>query len=398
MPKKHLSLIIAIILLAVNMRAPIVSFGSVAKLIQADLQLSSAMIGLLGAIPMAAFAIGSILAPQISARFGLERSIVALAGILTIMIAGRVLGQATLFFIGTIGLSLMIALGNVLVPAIIKKYAKENLSAVTGIYSMSLSFFAGLSAGVVIPMANWSSHYFKHVEGWRMALGVWSLMALMATMMWFWLSQKWQANHPQQKQAPSTKHQSTPSVWRSSLAWWISGLMGLQSLLYYTLASFLGLLLVSRGISETTSGMVMLLLQCVAIPSGLFLAYWVGAGHSMRMIAILASLFNLIGVAGFAFLPTFWVWLMAILVGVGCALLFTLCLMLFGLKSQNDQQTVNLAGMVQAVGYGLAFFGPIMVGSLLSWSGSFDLPIKVLLIILMIKLLCAWFATSNRGL
>lgn len=383
-------LVVAIVLLGVNMRAPIVSFGSVAAQVQMDLGLSSVMIGALGAIPMVAFSIGSILAPKVAGRFGLERSLIGIALLLTLAIVGRVLGGVLSFVIGTIVVALAIALGNVLIPAMIKKRAKERLSATTGIYSMSLSLFAGLSAGVVVPVA-----YYLH--SWRLSLSLWAVASLMATLLWLWLYRYWQITDDQvQTQTVTTTTASQVNVWHSPLAWWISGLMGLQSLLYYTLASFLGLLLISRGVSEMQAGQVMMLLQCMAIPTALFLARWVAMGKSIRLAAMAASIANVIGVAGLAFLPIAWMWLMAIFVGIGLSLVFTLCLMLFGLKTHDDKQTAQLAGMVQAVGYALAFFGPTMVGSLLSWSGGFTVPMVLLVGLLIIKCLCAWFATSDQ--
>lgn len=401
-------LVVAIVLLGVNMRAPIVSFGSVAAMVQADLGLSALMVGVLGAIPMLAFSLGSIIAPKVSERFGLEKSLMGIACLLTVAIVGRVVGGVASFVLGTIAVALAIALGNVLIPAVIKKRAKERLSTTTGIYAMSLSLFAGVAAGVVVPLA-------YYLDSWRLSLSLWALASFVVVWLWLWLYRISLAqgsnnqgsnnqgnnnpiNHHQVNHAtpPSSTDTSKSSVWRSSLAWWISGLMGLQSLLYYTLASFLGLLLVSRGVSPVAAGQVMMVLQCTAIPTALFLARWVAMGKSIRIAAMTASIISMIGMAGLAFLPTAWVWLMAVLVGSGLSLVFTLCLMLFGLKTHNDKQTAQLAGMVQAVGYGLAFFGPVMVGLLLSWSGGFTLPMGVLLALLVLQGVCAWFATSNR--
>lgn len=49
----------AMILLATNMRAPIVALGSIAPVVQAALDISETQIGWLGAVPMLTFAIGA---------------------------------------------------------------------------------------------------------------------------------------------------------------------------------------------------------------------------------------------------------------------------------------------------------------------------------------------------
>lgn len=66
------TVVIAILLLAINMRAPIIGFGAVAKLVQQDLGLTTKTIGLIGTIPVMAFASSSFVAPMLSRRIGLE--------------------------------------------------------------------------------------------------------------------------------------------------------------------------------------------------------------------------------------------------------------------------------------------------------------------------------------
>lgn len=175
-------------------------------------------------------------------------------------------------------------------------------------------------------------------------------------------------------------------------------MMGLQSVLYYSLASFLVLFLMSRDVPAARAGRVMMLMQFMAIPSALFLARYVARGHSIRLLAMTAGLMNVAGVAGFAFLSTGFMWLCAALVGAGCALIFTLSLMLFGLKTDNDADTAALSGMVQAVGYGIAFFGPWLLGLLLAWSGGFMLPWSALIAVMCVNLVASWFATADKKL
>ena len=113
--------VIAILLLAVNMRAPIIGFGAVAKYIQHDLGLSTKTIGLIGTIPVTAFAASSFIAPMISRRIGLENTLVLSASMLALGIFVRAWQPALGFLVvGTVLLSLAISLGNVLAPAVIK--------------------------------------------------------------------------------------------------------------------------------------------------------------------------------------------------------------------------------------------------------------------------------------
>ncbi|WP_261870260.1 hypothetical protein [Psychrobacter sp. JCM 18901] len=65
------------ILLATNMRAPIVALGSIAPVVKDALDISEFQIGWLGAVPMLSFAVGALISPAIGKRFGLENTLIA---------------------------------------------------------------------------------------------------------------------------------------------------------------------------------------------------------------------------------------------------------------------------------------------------------------------------------
>lgn len=283
-----ISVVVAIILLGMNMRSPIVGFGAVASLIQADLQLSTKTIGFIGAVPMFAFALSSFLAPKLSQKIGLESTMLLSALLLTLGIIGRVWSPGVGFLlVGTILLSLAISLGNVLVPAVIKKYTPHRIGFVMGCYSMTLSVFAGIAAGIAMPLVQWGN--VGDWQGWRFALGIWGGVAGLALLAWvavMWLrrqTRQYQTSSSEVlSQIPNQKQLvSYPSVWRIKMAWWISGYMGLQSLLYYTLASFLPSLLIDKGLTPEQAGKIGMIFQFMAFPSILLLSRWVAKGYTV---------------------------------------------------------------------------------------------------------------------
>lgn len=386
-PQAYAWLLAAVLLMAVTMRSPIVMLSPMAQLLKDTLGVSSGLIGVIGAIPMLAFALSSFVAPVMARRFGLEYTLIAASLVLGLAIIMRALwADVALFVVATLVLSVAISLGNVLIPAVIKKHARPRLSQTTGWYSMTLSACAGLAAGLAMPVAM--------LMGWQLSLGMWGVFALLAVFFW------WGFVKRADMTSVLTTGRGRVSLWRSPLAWWIALFLGIQSMLYYTLASFLGLLLNSRGISDITAGNAMLLFQVSALPSALFLARWVASGGSLRLIAMTASVFNVLGLTGFAFLSVSggWLWLWALLSGVGCALIFTLSLMMFGLKTSDDGQAAALSGMAQGVGYGVAGLGPLMTGVLKDSLGSFALPMTVLIALMLFNCLCAWRATADGRL
>nr|WP_315041944.1 MFS transporter [uncultured Moraxella sp.] len=386
-------IIIAIILLAINMRSPIIGFGAVAHLVQADLDLSTKTIGMIGAIPMIAFATSSFIAPKISQKIGLETTLFIASVLLALGIFGRVWQLHFVgLLMGTVLLSLAISLGNVLVPAVIKKYFPNKISLVTGMYSLTLSVMAGVSAGIAMTLVG-----FKN---WQFALGSWGVVSVLASFVWLFIVLNTQKNQQNFVKITETiaKNQNKISVWQMPMAWFISIFMGVQSLLYYTLASFLPSLLIDKGLSEQQAGNVGMYFQLMAFPSIVLLTKWVGRGGSLRLMAVLASVVNLLGVVGFGFLSNQLAWLWSVSAGFGCGIIFTLCLMLFTIKANNSEQTAELSGMAQSVGYSIAIFGPLLTGWLKDMSGGWMLPMMLLSVLMAINCGFAWLATQNKSL
>ncbi len=89
--------------------------------IRGDFSLSTAATGLLTTLPLLAFALVSPLAAGSARRFGMERS---LCGALLLISAGILLrssGSAAALFTGTALIGCGIAIGNVLLPGMIKR-------------------------------------------------------------------------------------------------------------------------------------------------------------------------------------------------------------------------------------------------------------------------------------
>ncbi|RVU81628.1 MFS transporter [Leucothrix sargassi] len=393
------TVVIAILLLAINMRAPIIGFGAVAKLVQQDLGLTTKTIGLIGTIPVMAFASSSFVAPMLSRRIGLENTMILATSLLAIGIFVRVAHpQLGFLLVGTVLLSLAISLGNVLIPAVIKKYNPHHIGLVMGSYSMFLSVFAGFASGIAM--------WLVSLSNWQFALGVWGWVSVAAVAAWLIvahlrLRQKIGTHDAQViNQAVAEAGQpSRKSVWKIPMAWWISAFMGLQSLLYYTLASFLPSLLIDKGLSKAQAGNVGMVFQLVAFPSILLLTKWVSSQWNLRTLALLAAVGNLVGVFGFGFLPLQgWVWVWSIASGFGCGVIFTLCMMIFTLKSKDSQQAAELSGMAQTVGYSIAITGPIVTGWLKDLSHTWTLSMGFLTILMAINCVFSWLATQNKAI
>ncbi len=375
----------AMILLATNMRAPIVALGSIAPVVKDALDISEFQIGWLGAVPMLSFAVGALISPTIGKRFGLENTLIAMIGLLTVgMIIRTAIPTWSGFLIGTLLLTLAIGFANTLAAPVIKQRTPQHIPLITGLFSLTMTTAAGIVAGVVLPLSE--------QVGWQWALGGWTILGVFAFVIWLFLRVRLgSSNH--QAVIPAALGSSDISMWRTTFAWQIAIFMGLQSLLFYTVASFLPSIWVSKGLSAVSAGQMGSVFQFMAPVSILSLTWLVNRGRPIQALAVFAAVLNVVGILGVSYLSTDLAWLWSGMMGMGCSAIFTLSMMLFSMRTYTTNQASELSGMAQAVGYVIAFFGPLGTGWLHEMTGSWSMPLFIMLILMIANVVIAWLVS-----
>lgn len=377
--------LIAMILLATNMRSPIVALGSIAPVVQQALNISETQIGWLGAVPMLTFAIGALIAPSIGKRFGLENTLIVMVALLTFGMVLRVIVPTWIGFLsGTLLLTLAIGFANTLAAPVIKQRTPKHIPLITGLFSLTMTVSAGIVAGVVLPLSE--------SIGWQWSLGGWSFLGVFALAIWIFLRLRLGSSH-HQTEVKSLAAVSNISMWRAPFAWQIAIFMGLQSLLFYTVASFLPSIWVSQGLSAVRAGQMGSVFQFMAPVAILSLTWLVNRGRPIQALAVFAAVLNVIGVLGVSYFSIDLAWLWSGLMGIGCSAIFTLSMMLFSLRTYTTNQSSELSGMAQFVGYLLAFFGPLGTGWLHEVTGDWDLALLIMLILMVINVGLAWLVS-----
>ena len=393
--KKFLSMILVfLILLSVNMRSPIVMIGSLADILNQSLGLSPLYLGYLGALPLPLFALGALITPRLITNFGLMRLIVVVTTILTVAILLRVWAGMIGVFIGTFVLSLMIGILNVAIAPFIKQYLPNHITVATGIFSLSMSVSAGFLAWLVVPLSK--------MLNWQFSLSVWAIFAALAVLIFIIRIQKIsQVNgifnqKTNQNLTISNGFQTHFLVWKNKMAWCLGVFFGLQSLLFYSVASFLSLVGVSYGLSNEQASVAVLVFQFAAPVAIFMMTALIKRNFSIKIIALTSAICNAIGAFGLIVLPDF-LYLWSAMMGFGGSAIFTLVLMLFSLKTSSLQAARDLSGMVQVVGYVIAFFGPLILGQLFHKTGDWQLPLWTLFGLMAFNIGFAnWAGNENK--
>ncbi|XQF89623.1 MFS transporter [Pseudoalteromonas espejiana] len=376
-------LIIGILLIAANLRAPFTGVAPVLDQIIAHFGLSASQAGFITTLPLIAFAIISPMAASLAKRQGLERTLFFAVFLILMGIAGRVFNSSIMLFVGTAIIGAGIAIANVLLPSLIKRDFAAKVAVMTSAYVLTMGVTSGGFSALVYPLSQCEG------LGWQFALGASALITI--TTLIVWVAQLNKHTKPTQTAHTSTL---TKSIWRYALAWQITLLLGLNSFLNYIIITWLPGILTEAGQSATQAGAYHGAFQiATAIPGLVLIPLLAKLKDQSALSFILASL-SATCALGLLYMPSFaLVW--TLLLGFGSGACFILGLSFISLRTDNSTQAASLSGMSQSIGYLLAAIGPMVAGALHTATGSWSAPLWLCAIAGVLCAICGWFSGKN---
>ncbi|MBK0352263.1 CynX/NimT family MFS transporter [Leclercia adecarboxylata] len=360
--KQRALLIAGILLIATSLRVTFTGAAPLLDAIRTDYALTTAQTGLLTTLPLLAFALISPLAAGLARRIGMERSLMIALLLIIAGIALRSLPSAALLFGGTAVIGCGIALGNVLLPGLIKRDFPGQVAKLTGAYSLTMGAAAALGSALVVPVA-------LSGAGWHGALLMLMVFPLLALLLWL----------PQWRQRPAgslsgSRALQSRGIWRSTLAWQVTLFLGINSLIYYVIIGWLPAILQSHGYSETEAGSLHGLLQLATAAPGIVVPLILLRLKDQRGVAGLSALMCAVSSAGLWFMPDLAV-MWTLIFGFGSGATMILGLTFIGLRASSAHQAAALSGMAQSVGYLLAACGPPLMGKIHDANGDWRIPL-----------------------
>jgi MFS transporter, CP family, cyanate transporter len=380
--------IIGIVLIAFNLRPAITSLGPLVGMIQEDVGLAHWSAGLLMSLPLVVFAIMSPLVPKIANKLTNELTLIMGLTSLLVGIAIRSIPMTFFLFTGTFLAGLGIAIGNVLLPAVVKDKFPEKFGLMTSVYSTSMGLIASLASGVSIPLA------MDLNLGWQGAQIVWALPVVVAIIVWILLRK----NNLRDSRVIQQKESADANrLWRTPLAWQIAIFMGFQSFLFYVTISWLPEILHSHGMSMGAAGWMLSFTQLVGLPASFFIPVLAGRSLSQVRISFMLGMCAVLGYSGLLLGSSYPILIVSIvLIGIALGGSFPLALTFIGLRARSANQAAALSGMTQSTGYILAAVGPLFIGYLYDTAHSWTIPIITLILVSVIVIIFGMMSGRNR--
>ncbi|MET9146676.1 CynX/NimT family MFS transporter [Streptomyces sp. NPDC004042] len=410
--------VVGIVLAALNLRPAITSLGALLEEVRDGLGMSGGVAGLLTSVPPLCFAVFGVMAPRLARRFGPAAVVCAGMAAIGAGLLIRPYAGGTAGFLAASALALMgIAVSNVLMPVIVKRWFPDRVGSMTGLYSMALALGTSTAAAATVPLTDALG------GDWQPGLAVWAALALAAVLPWLPLVRDRgpapaatpeavrQDREPAEGEAsasgasaPGTPVSGTPAagrpapalrITRSRTAWALAVFFGLQATAAYITMGWMAQIFRDAGVSAGTAGLLLAVTMVMGVPLAFVIPRVATRLPHQGPIVLVLGLCGLAGYAGLYFAPSGGSWAWAILLGVSnCA--FPLALTMVGMRARTGAGVAQLSAFAQSTGYLISIPGPLLVGVLNQSSGGWGLPIALMSGLMIPQMVVGWLAGRDR--
>lgn len=350
--------------------------GPVLAELEAALGMGSTQAGVLTALPGLTFAVIGALAVSLSRRAGLSRTItMGLAAVAAGLLLRSVAESSAVFLALTVLAFSGMAVGNILVPAFIKRHGGARTALLNSVYGTTLAVGATLPLLIAGPLSAGGA------DGWQLSIRVWGAAALIAVVPWTLISLRdRRAGADERAEAGRTTAGGARRVriTSSRTAVALCVYFGVQSMNAYVQFGWAAQIYRDAGLSQSSAGLMTAIIASLGIPGGLIMPSLVARAPGLKFYVAALAVCTGAGYVGLLLAPAEVPWLWALLLGVG-GFAFPTALALIIARSRSPLVTAELSGFCQPAGYLLAALGPFAIGALHESTGSWTVPLIILI-------------------
>lgn len=359
----------AIVLLAANLRVAVGSLGVVLETVRGDLGMSATIGGVLTTLPVLCFSIFGVGSARSVRRLGLHH-----AAVIVLVMTGTGLALRSMVHSGGLFLLCSVlalagaAVGNVILPPLVKAHFPDRIPLMSALYGSALLAGASISSITTVPLS-------QSLGGWRPGLGLWAGFAVVAVAPWLLMLRRDLHAGP-----PTVAHIPVRALARSRLAWAMVVVFAAQSAGAFAQFGWFPEILTDSGVSAREAGTMLGVITAVGIPVTLSLPWLISAVGDRAWLPWGFSALTAAGWLGVLLNPDGAPLLWAVLLGLGGGA-FTWTLTMIARRTRTTAGTTVLSVVTQGLGYLLAGIGPFGIGALHDLTGSWDVPLMVLIVL-----------------
>lgn len=375
--------LLGILLMALSLRAAVVSVPPLLGSIGPELGFNSFSTGLLAMLAPIVFAVFGLLTPRLIRWLGLEKVLVT-AVLLAVVgqLVRAVVGDVTSFLLLSVITLAGYGMGNVVLPPLVKKYFPDRLAMVTSGYVTMLAVGTWMAPQFSVPLSNATGN-------WRTSIAAWALLSLVVLIPWIIQLLRDRKNPRPDVPLVNGAVAAPPAKinpWRSPVAWGLAIFLAGNSAQTYVYFTWLPPYLSAQGLDTMTAGSMLALFAILGLPVSLLVPLWVPRlRHPLIAVLIFTALW-IVGHTGMYLSPTQNTVVWVIFAGLGQGT-FAIALLMMNLRSRTTYGSGVLSGFSQGLGYAGAAIVPMLFGMVKDatggWSASFAM-LGVCLVVMVI--------------
>ncbi|MET3720961.1 MULTISPECIES: MFS transporter [unclassified Arthrobacter] len=369
--------VLALVLIGLNLRAGIAGASALLHDLQQVLGYGPLVAAIIPSIPTLCFAVAGAATSWLTGRLGVEKAILLALAFLAGGLLLRGIPATGMLLAGTvIGMS-GLAVCNVAMPSFIREHFAHHTSMMTALYTVTMTTGATVTAVAVVPMA-------LALGSPSSAIGTIGFLAVAAFLGFLPM-----VLHTHRNRVRSTAAHISPwPLLRTRKGQLLTAIFTLQALLAYALISWFPSMLISMGLNAADSGLLYALMQLVSAPAGMVIIAIGSRPGMLRPALYIVSLIMVAGLASLLFLPVGLAVIPTVLLGFGLGI-FPLVMVMISRSGTSTAETTALSTLAQSTGYLLATAGPFGAGLLYGSTGSWTLPVALLLGLAVVQVMVA---------
>ena len=179
---KRAPFLVALFLAALALRPQLVGIGPLLPAVQDDLDVTHAVAGLLGTIPVLCMGLFAPPAPFLSGRIGARLAIAAALALIGLFgVARAVAPGAVAVIVRTFPVGVGMGLAGAMLPVAVKQRFADRPGFATAVYTSGITIGSALAATVAVPLS-------RAAGGWRTPLLVFGAVSTVLAAVWLWLT------------------------------------------------------------------------------------------------------------------------------------------------------------------------------------------------------------------